>query len=116
MSQIVYKSIYFQWLAVAALRQEAGSRVRGAQLRSSQVLTTSGKQSFLLFDAQAGWRRAELCDIGGRGQAPRSPALDFRIVLDFPAWKRETIVNAGFRRWTARKGWRESGPERGLFI
>ena len=39
-----------------------------------------------------------------------------RIVLDFPTWNYETMINAVFRRWTARKGWRESGPERGLFI
>src|SRR5208337_4984112 len=26
------------------------------------------------------------------------------------------FVNAVYRRWTARKGWRENDPERGLFI
>jgi len=28
----------------------------------------------------------------------------------------DTISNAIFRRWTARKGWREIDPERGRFI
>jgi hypothetical protein len=42
--------------------------------------------------------------------------LGLQIVLDFPTSNCETMINAVFRRWTARKGWRESGPERGLFI
>jgi hypothetical protein len=45
-----------------------------------------------------------------RGRYPQ------KIPLDFAVTARQNILNAVFRRWTARKGWRETGPERGLFI
>ena len=39
-----------------------------------------------------------------------------KTLLDFPDCARDTINNAVLRRWTAREGSREIGPERGLFI
>ena len=42
--------------------------------------------------------------------------LPLKISLDFSVVARQAICNAVLRRWTARKGWRETGPERGLFI
>ena len=37
------------------------------------------------------------------------------LLASRPLSDRNTI-NAGYRRWTARKGWREQDPQRGLFI
>jgi hypothetical protein len=51
-----------------------------------------------------------MADDGVHGHLPLKVSLDFSVAA------RQTVFNAVLRRWTARKGWRETGPERGFFI
>lgn len=51
------------------------------------------------------------------GREPtRCGSLTFEKTLAVWTFLRYPFVNAVYRRWTARKGWREKDPERGLFI
>jgi hypothetical protein len=61
---------------------------------------------------KGGWRAVRPAQFG----PPDMARYPLKVPLDFSLGARQTICNAVFRRWTARKGWRETGPERGLFI